>query len=68
MPQGANHKFIRHMIKCSPKENERLCFTNGGRNGCPSFDCLNYLQVDDVFESVRLFVTDLDSQTHSNII
>ncbi len=50
---GKQNKFIQKKIACSPKENERLCFTDGGKSGCPSFECMNLLTVDEVFNYLK---------------
>ncbi len=54
------NKFIKNNIDCSPKENERLCFTNGGLNGCPSFECLQSLSFDNVKGAILSFIYELD--------
>jgi heptosyltransferase-2 len=50
---GKRNKFIQKKLSCSPKENERLCFTDGGKSGCPSFECMNLLTVDEVFTYLK---------------
>ncbi|MDR3667134.1 MAG: glycosyltransferase family 9 protein [Ignavibacteriaceae bacterium] len=62
LPRGNGHRFIIHKIKCSPQGNERLCYTYGGKNGCFSFECLNLLQVNEVFASIKSFLEDLEIQ------
>ena len=52
IPSG-NSDFIRKVIPCSPKETEKLCFTNGGRDGCPSNECMKRLEFDDVYKKIR---------------
>lgn len=54
------NKFIKNNINCSPKKNERLCFTNGGLNGCPSFECLQSLSFDNVKGAILSFIYELD--------
>ncbi len=50
---GNKNKFIQKKISCSPKENERICFTDGGKSGCPSFECMNLLTVNEVFNFLK---------------
>jgi ADP-heptose:LPS heptosyltransferase len=50
LPKGDKHFFIQKKIPCSPSDNERLCFTDGGKDGCPAFECMNNLTVDEVYE------------------
>ncbi len=52
---GINEYAIKKVV-CSPKEGEKLCFTNGGRNGCPSFECMNYLSVREVSKKILNFI------------
>lgn len=56
IPDGKIHKCINKKLKCSPANNERLCFTDGGRNGCFSFECMNNLEVEEVLASVEDFI------------
>ncbi|AFH49786.1 ADP-heptose:LPS heptosyltransferase [Ignavibacterium album JCM 16511] len=50
LPEGEKHFFIQKTLPCSPKGHERLCFTDGGKDGCPAFECMNNLIVDEVYE------------------
>lgn len=59
IPLGKNHRYVRKEITCSPKPGEKFCFTNAGRNGCPSFECMNQLSFDEVLGSVERFVASL---------
>lgn len=59
LPYGENHHFISKKIKCSPKENEQYCFTTAGIDGCPSFECMNLLEIDEVYTSIKNFITDM---------
>ncbi|MCX7611302.1 MAG: glycosyltransferase family 9 protein [Ignavibacterium sp.] len=49
---GENHEFIQKVLPCSPTSSERLCFTDGGKDGCPSFECMSLLSVDEVYEKL----------------
>ncbi len=59
LPFGSHHSYIQKNIKCSPKENVQYCITNAGRNGCPSFECVNLLSVEEVYEKVIIFLKDI---------
>ena len=52
-PRGEQNYYIQKQLLCSPKKNERLCFTDGGKLGCPSFECLNLLSVDEVYSYLK---------------
>lgn len=66
IPYAEHHHYIKKMLSCSPKQNERLCFTNGGRNGCPSNECLKTLDVDTVFAELDAFITKLSEMINSS--
>jgi ADP-heptose:LPS heptosyltransferase len=55
-PKSGLSGYIAKNIVCSPMMNEKLCFTNGGRKGCPSFECMKQLGVDEVFLGVLNFI------------
>ena len=59
LPFGQNHSFIRKKIICSPEKDKQYCSTNAGRKGCPSFECMNLLQVKDVYENLNSFFNEL---------
>jgi ADP-heptose:LPS heptosyltransferase len=54
-PSEKHHGYIQKKIKCSPNK-EKICFTNGGRDGCPSFECMHQLTVSEVFEDLDKFL------------
>jgi ADP-heptose:LPS heptosyltransferase len=56
---GDYHDFIHKTIKCSPRKDQKLCFTFGGRRGCPSFECMRSLKFDDVIAEVKSFIINL---------
>ena len=56
---GNYHKFIQKKLDCSPSENEKQCFTKGGRVGCPSFECMHQLSLNEVTNKVEQFILDL---------
>lgn len=45
---------IQKKIQCSPVI-EKLCYTDGGRKGCPSFECMKKLTVQEVYNSFYEF-------------
>ena len=55
---GVNSYIVKN-LKCSPTVNEKLCFTNGGRGGCPSFECMNRLSLKEVRFRVLEFLNSL---------
>lgn len=57
--QGMNQKTYHENIKCSPGVDKKMCFTLGGRVGCPSAECMKFLKFDSVFNEVSLFISDL---------
>ncbi|MHA1989070.1 MAG: glycosyltransferase family 9 protein, partial [Promethearchaeota archaeon] len=57
IPLGDYHKYCNSELKCMPSEGEKLCFTNGGRYGCPSFECMNQLSVNVVLNNVQEFLS-----------
>ena len=59
IPFGTSHGYIQKKIECSPEENNQYCLTDAGRNGCPLFECMNLLTVDEVFENLNQFIIKL---------
>ena len=59
-PDGLFHWTIQNQISCSPQKDERICFTNAGRNGCPSFECLNSLSYNNVRDMIIGLIKRLD--------
>ncbi len=56
LPFGKNHQFYQTVIKCSPDKNSKYCFTDAGRNGCPSFECMNMITVSDLENKLLDFI------------
>lgn len=44
--------FINNFILCSPGAGDKLCFTNGGRDGCPVNLCMTGLSLETVYRKV----------------
>ncbi len=53
--EGLNGFYQKH-LNCSPSKSEKVCFTNGGRFGCPAFSCMDLLSVDEVFNELDRFI------------
>jgi len=68
VPVGDHHTYCKVEIKCSPVKDEKLCFTDGGIKGCPSFECMNQLSFDNVFNSLSSFLSRIDKQKKSESI
>ena len=62
---GENHRYIRKELKCSPKLSEKLCFTFGGRQGCPSNECMQLLSSEEVYDHLTEFLRYLNI-SHKN--
>jgi len=59
-PYGKYHEFIQKKIWCSPGANAKLCYTDGGRNGCPSFECMKQLTVEEVKDKLLEFIIKIE--------
>jgi heptosyltransferase-2 len=59
LPYGKNHSFIQRKLRCSPEANAQYCFTNAGRNGCPSNECMHLLDFEEVFTALTEFLVSL---------
>ena len=55
--------YIQKRISCIPGTNEKLCFTYGGRNGCPSNECMQLLEVNEVFENIISYISEIKSRS-----
>ena len=66
LPLGHNHSYIRNEINCSPKKNEQYCFTTGGKFGCPAFQCMNQLNLEQVYSELLPFVVKFCSIKENN--
>ena len=60
VPCGTKHQYFYKIIKCSPDEAKQYCFTDAGRHGCPSFECLNSVSVDEVKYKLIPFIKELN--------
>lgn len=59
VPFGTHHNYIQKKISCSPVLDKQYCYTDAGRNGCKSFECMNLLSEAEVFFAVKKFMKDL---------
>ncbi|MCX6149036.1 MAG: glycosyltransferase family 9 protein [Ignavibacteriales bacterium] len=59
IPKGKNHNYVQKILKCSSNDNEQYCFTNAGRNGCSTNECMNLLTVEDVTVNLIKFIKEL---------
>lgn len=57
LPIGKFHQFSRKTLKCSPII-EKYCFADGG-DSCPHNDCLELLTVDEVYNGITKFISEL---------
>jgi ADP-heptose:LPS heptosyltransferase len=64
VPFGDHHSFIRKEIHCSPKDGEQYCFTFAGRKGCPSFECMNQLDVEEVYKELVKHIDKIHSKVN----
>lgn len=56
---GPNYRYIIKQLHCSPKPGNQYCHTKGGVFGCPSFECMNRLEYEEVKEKLKLFIKEL---------
>lgn len=62
IPEGKLHKYFQKKLKCSPEIDEKLCFTDGGKKGCYSFECMNQISIDEILFEVRKFLREVNSK------
>ena len=60
LPFGKNHDYIQKIIECSPEKDRQYCFTDAGRKGCPSFECMNQLTVEEVLQKLNEFFNKIE--------
>jgi heptosyltransferase-2 len=58
---GLNGFQQKHLC-CSPSNTEKVCFTNAGRYGCPAFNCMDLLSVEEVFNELSKFIKEINSK------
>lgn len=56
---GPNYRYVVKQLECSPLPDKQYCRANGGVWGCPSFECMNRLEYDEVKEKIKLFIKEL---------
>ena len=67
LPFGKNNDYIQKKIECSPEKDEQYCFTDAGRKGCPSFECMNQLTVDEVLKKLNEFLSRIEISSTEKI-
>ncbi len=60
LPYGNNNRYIAKRLECSPKPGKQFCYTKGGLQGCPSFECMNQLVFEEVYTKVKEFLKELN--------
>jgi len=58
-PLKGENRYIIKKLDCSPKEAEKWCHTYGGMINCPSFECMNLLEYDEVENAVIEYLNEL---------
>lgn len=66
VPFGQSHSYVAKEIKCSADYNFQMCFTNGGREGCPSNECMHLLSVDEVQNKLISFIDEINFLVETN--
>ncbi len=61
-PLSGDNKYIFKDLACSPKKNEKLCFTLVGYF-CPSYECMEGLSLHEVETSLRNYLNTLNIKT-----
>lgn len=61
MPINQKHHFVQLTLKCSPPLSNKYCFTEAGRKGCPSFECLEKLSSDKVHNALVSIIENINS-------
>jgi len=59
-PVSGLNNYIIKKINCSPRSNEKKCFTQSTTRDCPSFECMNGLSVNEVKKNVFEFLSSLE--------
>lgn len=66
VPFGKSHSYVEKKINCSAGYNSQMCFTNGGREGCPSNECMHLLSVDEVQNKLISYIDELNRKVEPN--
>ena len=64
LPVSGINRYFSKEINCSPQKGDKLCFTNGGRNGCPSFECMNNISVHEVETNLLEFLNTVSQSSN----
>ncbi len=57
-PLAGKNQYIIKQIKCSPRKNQKFCFTHGGLF-CPSNECMATLNFDQVKLNIKAYIEEL---------
>lgn len=60
LPSYEYHHYAFKKLKCSPN-GTKYCFTDAGRDGCPAFQCMDNLDVDEVEQGIRNLINKINS-------
>lgn len=63
-PKGIQHGHYLKEITCSPQMYEKMCFTAGGRIGCPSNECLQMIGVNEILKNLDIFINKFHSKIY----
>lgn len=58
LSSGEHHRYIAKSLNCSPAKNTQYCFTHAGQDGCPAFECMNLLEMNEVYHNIKLLLED----------
>ena len=55
--------YVQKQLPCSPNPDEKLCYTDGGREGCPAYECMRRLDVQSVHSKILNLIQDVYSNS-----
>lgn len=67
VPYGKYHESIQKNIWCTPKGNDKFCYTDGGKRGCASFECMKQLTVAEVKDKLLDFLNKIEIKKQDTI-
>lgn len=67
VPYGKYHESIQKNIWCTPKGNDQFCYTDGGKRGCASFECMKQLTVAEVKDKLLDFLNKIEIKKQDTI-
>lgn len=57
---GKHNKHLQYQIKCSPLVDQKMCFTLGGRKGCPFNQCMKEININTAKTKIESFIGELN--------